>query len=219
MHAQERFVQIPLELKSRKLYAADFKALGVTYTDAVQCTLDISRFIGSHDIDPDYAYKHPHRVPQIRRLQEIARSELDNPYRPALYLKYINDTVGFGAFADEPIEEGQLVIEYTGCLVLDEDCEADGDFAMEVGRCYRTDKGPILLSVDAKNTGNFSRFINHSYHPNVDSMTLFNPKDGLFHVLLHAKDPIEKNAQLFINYGEGYWFSRTIEPVDLTANS
>lgn len=213
-YACQRYTHIPEHLKSRKLYAADFKELGVEFTNTLHCTLDRSRLIGK-EIESEYVALYPGRARNLKKLYECVLDQLNDDYRPALYLRYINEMVGFGAFAQEPIEDGQFVIEYTGMLVDDDDCKEDGDYAMEVGKRYLKDGERTLLSIDAYERGNFSRFINHSFHPNLTSMTIYNPGDGLFHLVFHAEENIAKDQQLFISYGRGYWESRNIEPIDL----
>lgn len=213
-YACQRYTHIPEHLKSRKLYAADFKELGVEFTNTLHCTLDRSRLIGK-EIESEYVALYPGRARNLKKLYECVLDQLNEDPRSAFHLKYINDTVGFGTFAQEPIEEGELVIEYTGTLVEDDDCQVGGDYATEVGKKYLKDGERTLLSIDAYERGNFSRFINHSFHPNLTSMTIYNPKDGLFHVVLHAQTDLDKDQQLFVSYGRGYWESRDIEPIDL----
>lgn len=61
-------------------------------------------------------------------------------------------------------------------------------------------------SIDARDQGNISRYINHSFSPNLESsLATF---DHLSHVILFAKKPILAGTQLCYDYGSDYWAKR-----------
>ena len=77
--------------------------------------------------------------------------------------------------------------------------------------------GPLHYTIDAKRIGNFTRFINHNYKPNVISRLYF---DGcMWHTILVADCGIAKDEQLFIDYSRGDWNIRGLVPIDLQSNS
>lgn len=133
-------------------------------------------------------------------------------------IEYINNLLGYGVVAQEPIAEGAMVGEYTGKLYSYSQISyrslPDLRFIMEVGP-FGVDKYGMFyeLFIDAKDKGNFTRFINHSYKPNLSEKIVF--AKGLWHIVLIANQRIDQNAQLSINYGEGYWQVRNSEPIDL----
>lgn len=209
---------IPQELKTRKLYAADFKALGIEFTSLLHTSLDRSKIIPHQPLN-----NIPLRWQILVEVQRaMLKKQIAECYQVPLYLKYINDRIGFGVFADAPIKEFDTICEYTGQLCVEEDDESENldlNFSMDVGPYNNVDGKNKQLYVDAKKAGNFSRFINHSYLHNVNSISVYSEQDGLWHVMLHANQDIAQDDQLLANYGEGYWKSRGIEPIDLTANS
>lgn len=141
-------------------------------------------------------------------------------YEVPAYLKFISARVGYGVFAEAPINEDDIVGEYTGRLMTGKVARAlpsdQIDYLYSVDSCYESNNWLMPLFIDAKNVGNSTRFINHSYAPNVSQKTFF---DGvIWHIIFVAAQRIEKDQQLFMNYGKGYWQAREIEPIDLTAN-
>lgn len=218
LSALQRYSQISPELKTRKLYAAEFKELGVEFLSALQTQLDRTKIIPRKKF-----FLPPGQEkwgPLLEKHQCELMQEITQQYQAALYIKFINDKVGFGVFADAPIKVGDSISEYTGILCVEDDStdeRKDLDFAIDVGNYYASESGTALY-VDAGKSGNFSRFINHSFVPNVCSISVYNTNDGLWHVMMHANKDIPKDAQLLTNYGIGYWNSRNIEPIDLHSN-
>lgn len=209
--------EISQELKTRKLCAADFKALGVEYVSTLRTHLDRTKIIPQKkfSLPPDQKKWEP----LLEKQQKEFEDQINQQYQVPLYLKYINDKVGFGVFAGAPIKEFDTISEYTGYLCVEDEHnkEVDPTFSIDVGNYYASDSAARLY-VNGKLAGNFARFINHSYIPNVHSLSVYNTLDGLWHVMMHAKEDIPQDAQLLINYGPGYWQAKGVEPVDLTSN-
>ena len=67
--------------------------------------------------------------------------------------------------------------------------------------------------IDAQDFGNHTRFINHSFQPNVEPVSVY--CDGLVHVILYASKAIAAGTQLCYDYGKDYWKKRG-KPLDLT---
>jgi len=64
----------------------------------------------------------------------------------------------------------------------------------------------INIKINAMQFGNYTRFINHSYHPNTCIKVAY---DGeIFRLLVVSIDQILKNEELRINYGKKYWKKR-----------
>lgn len=169
-------------LKTRKLYASDFKELGVEYSNSLKNS--------KGELLAESRYKE---VP--------------------LYLKFINDTVGFGVFAEQDTRHGANVGEYTGeVITLEETTKIknldEGAFLFALDAA-----GPAQLFVDARKSGNFTRFINHSFNPNLMVMPNYN-KDNPTVVLVARRD-IKRDKELLLDYGHDYWDARGIEPAEL----
>jgi SET domain-containing protein len=163
-------------LKTRKLYASDFKDLGAKY---INCLTD--------------AKGKPITKPRFTQAP--------------LYIKFVNETVGFGVFAEQDIDKGVIVGEYTGHAISVSHLEKinlkDDSYAI----------GPLYgIVVDAKKVGNITRFINHSAKPNLVTVGLY--KCNYPCVVLISSEPIKKDQQLFFDYGEKYWNGREIQPVE-----
>ena len=82
--------------------------------------------------------------------------------------------VGYGLFAEDVIEEGEMIGEYTG-VVMENSTLYSSSFSLNYP-C--ADRG---LIVNASEIGNIIRFVNHSSNPNTD----FKPfvHEGIVHVI------------------------------------
>lgn len=140
------------------------------------------------------------------------KNTIASAYLADLEIRFINEEIGFGAFAKTPIKKGAFVGEYTG--IIRENVRVY--FAPLNNYCYEY---PILdqlgrsFAIDATH-GNLTRFINHSYHPNLKPDYAF--FDGFYHLIFIASKEIQKHEQLSYNYGRNYWMLRE-EPRTLKA--
>ena len=114
-------------------------------------------------------------------------------------------------FADQKILPNGFCMEFAGVVrarsqtILDENLY-----------CMRF---PLSLpwnrkfTIDAKEKGNFSRFINHSDFPNLELRPVI--YQGMVRMLLIAIKTIEKGDQLTFDYGKEYWkkIAKTPEPL------
>lgn len=123
---------------------------------------------------------------------------------PDLEIRWIDSTVGYGVFANEPFEPGAFVSEYTGVL-------GKHTLFSKVGGAYLF-YYPIITGkhspyyVDAQKQGNYARFINHSEQGNVKPCYAL--IEGVIHILLLATKKIPIGAQICYDYGELYWKRR-----------
>lgn len=155
-----------------------------------------------------------HQCPYILRCSSIASEnyewakkfalEIGEGKTASIYIKWIDATLGYGAFAEEDIAEGSFVGEYTGV----------------VRRLYRKhpDQNPYCFhyptklwsmktyTVDSMREGNLIRFFNHSNKPNL--LPFCAVDRGLLHLVFVAACDISKGEQLTFDYGEDYWMRR-----------
>ena len=68
---------------------------------------------------------------------------------------------GLGVFATEPIKKGTFIVDYTGPLLTNKECDAipDNRYLFEVNARWTIDGSP---------RSNVARYINHSCRPNAD---------------------------------------------------
>jgi uncharacterized protein len=112
-------------------------------------------------------------------------------------IRWIDPLIGYGVFATKEIKAWQLIGEYTG-IIRKQPC-----FFKNINDyCFSYPTSTIFLrkhSIDALNSGNETRYINHSDEPNCESVGIFH--NSLFHIIIRTIAPIAKGAQLFYDYG------------------
>ncbi len=125
-----------------------------------------------------------------------------------VYIKRINEKLGFGVFAADEIKKDDFIGEYAGVVQIP---EKDAGEEVEKGgyesdfSWYYLDKieGGPELEINGRFEGNEMRFVNHSDNFNVDVEHTIH--DGHWIIFFKAARDILKNEQLFISYGDDYW--------------
>lgn len=143
------------------------------------------------------------RVPH--HVVELGKKYLETYcFDPNGYLvKNITPEVGFGLFSNQDISKNTFIGEYAGELLKPCHYLSSTDYQYKYPLEFESDR---FLSIDAKYFGNHTRFINHSYSPNLDKYYAF--FEGLYHVIFQANRDIKKGEQLTFNYGKNYWYIR-----------
>ena len=119
-------------------------------------------------------------------------------------IRWINENIGYGAFTERPFKKWEFIGEYTGLLRRRSLLFSDlNDYCFMYPREWVSYK---LYAIDSADQGNFTRFINHSDFPNLESVAVF--KDGLFHIIFRAIQDILPGSQLSYDYGDVYWNTR-----------
>ncbi len=119
-------------------------------------------------------------------------------------IKKVNPLVGYGVFAEKMISELTYIGEYTGVVRKRrfwKDSSNDYVFGYVIG------PHDTKWVIDAKEKGNFTRFINHSYQPNLTSRWII--VDGIAHIIFFANRLIMPGEQLTYDYGPYYWRKRS----------
>ncbi len=140
--------------------------------------------------------------------QELGKrfiQEIQSAYIPPVSVRLVDESVGYGLFAESDLPQGAYVGEYTGIV-------RRNDLRRYLGPmnnyCYNY---PILdelgrsFVIDATQ-GNLTRFINHSFTPNLLPIHVY--YEGFYHLIFLALKPIEKGTQLTYDYGKNYWYVR-----------
>ena len=114
-------------------------------------------------------------------------------------IRYISPEVGYGLFAEADIHKGTFIGEYTGVVRENNDHLTMNHYLYrypvldDIGRDY---------VIDAE-SGNLTRFINHSDSPNCITGYAF--CSGLYHLIITANQTIPKGTQISYDYGRKYW--------------
>jgi hypothetical protein len=149
-------------------------------------------------------YQRNEVTAQELELGELYHKEILAGYVADVSIRPEHENVGFGAFAEAEIPSGSYVGEYTGIVRKNDrrHFEPLNNYCYEypvpdeIGRSY---------VVDAT-SGNLTRFINHSYTPNLKPFHVF--YDGFYHLIFVSLGPIKRGTQLAFDYGRNYWYIR-----------
>lgn len=139
------------------------------------------------------------------------RKELEEKKHPKIEIRFINDRIKYGVFADQEILSSQFIGEYTGVVR-----KRTKSLIKYNNYCLRY---PISLDdpkefvIDAKNAGNFTRYINHSDRPNLEIMGIY--VSPFLRIVFRSLDLIAAGEQLTFDYGECFWkqSKETYEPI------
>ena len=111
-------------------------------------------------------------------------------------IRWIDEKIGYGLFAEKEIQLGEFIGEYTGMVrrrrLL---------FATVNEYCF--DYAPFVLSfkkhmIDARDWGNELSFANHSETPNSETMGVL--CDGLMHIIIRAIQVIPPSTEITYDY-------------------
>jgi SET domain-containing protein len=115
---------------------------------------------------------------------------LDDTYRPEVKVK--RASAGLGLFAMEDIEKGQLIIEYTGERITQDQANTrGGKYLFEV-----TDN----LVIDGTKRKYIARYINHACKPNAEAE--HDEEDD--RIYIRAKKYIQTGQEITFHYGPTY---------------
>lgn len=115
---------------------------------------------------------------------------LYDDHRPKVQVK--RGSAGLGLFVLEPIKKNQLIIEYTGERISEEEANRRGGrylFAV-------TD----TLTIDGTGRENLARYINHACKPNAEAEHE-TTEDRIY---IRACRPIKAGEEITYDYGEEY---------------
>lgn len=183
------------------------EAFGITYLDELSCTEKVLEKVkkrAQRKLMPLYSKK------QNRWMLGLYGEKMRKRAFAPIYLQKVNPLIGYGVFAKENISSLSYIGEYTGELRKRRRFKDKGNdyiFGYMVGS-FGT---PWII--DAKDKGNFTRFINHSFYPNVSSRGVV--LDGVYRVIFFANKAIKKGEQLTYDYGPTYWNNSRPYPQDL----
>jgi uncharacterized protein len=137
------------------------------------------------------------------------KKEIQTMFFPEVTVRWIDDSIGWGVFADKDFKKGEFIVEYAGILRQRRRQDQKNSYCFEYAIAPHV---PTRFTIDAETQGGIGRFINHSDRPNLFSaLATF---DWISHVILIANEPIQIGEQLCYDYGPHYW-SRRAKPKKL----
>jgi hypothetical protein len=193
------------EFFNNKKYRGAVEAMGIEYLDQSKYDSSSARMpiIPKHQLVLHERYFY-------ERYYYCIEQKCEAPW----YMKYISDKVGHGIFAAADIKKGDYIGDYTGIL-YDSKVRAsrnfDPNYTWNIIPPVNSGIKEVFL-VDAKFSCNFTRFINHSFDPNVVPINIYGP-DG-WHLIYVAYRDIKKDEQILVNYGPGYWKDKNPEKLN-----
>jgi len=140
-------------------------------------------------------------------LEEQFGSFIRESYVAPCQVAYLGLDLNYGLYSVEEIPEGAFLAEYTGIVgtarrhrrMKDRLGGYSTDYAwtFPVRRFWRP------LELDGRLQGNETRFINHSFSPNVRMEHCLIDRKWVLFLITERK--IQPGEQIFVNYGEEYW--------------
>jgi hypothetical protein len=128
--------------------------------------------------------------------------------KPLLNISFISDKIGYGLFAGQNFDTGDFVGEFCGTVTSNYD-----ESSKNYGYNYFNDDSDILIA--PRKIGNELQFANHSSHKNNVVWETIVGNDDKYHVIFVAKKNITEREQILVDYGEEYWKTLGIDPVDI----
>jgi hypothetical protein len=127
-------------------------------------------------------------------------NEIANHFIADVSIRWIDETIGYGLFAEKDIAAWEYIGEYTGLVRklnliignINEYCFGYPTSAMSFRKHV----------IDAQNKGNEIRYINHSDLPNSESMAVLH--NGMLHIIVRAIQDIPANTEINYDYSGSY---------------
>lgn len=187
-----------------KEYSADeFSRLtGIEYLSHLKFQNEkIFRRIAKHCIrasEKDYIHS------KRKWLGALYADQIKSAYMANVSIRWIDDTLEYGLFAEQNINAWELIGEYTGEVrrhyplfnKINDYCFLYPSSRYFFGKYF----------IDGEKCGNEIRYANHSDRPNSESHGIF--CDGMFHMILRAIKDIPAGSQITYDYGDRYWKAR-----------
>jgi SET domain-containing protein len=136
-------------------------------------------------------------------LSSYFQQEILSPPLPNVSLRWIDQEMGWGIFAEKEFAPMEFIAEYAGIVRGRRKGDSQNSYCFEY--LIMPDE-PTDYLIDAVDQGGLARYINHSSQPNLSSSMVVCM--GVSHIILYTSKPIKKGEELSYDYGEGYWKKR-----------
>lgn len=135
--------------------------------------------------------------------------EIQTGTHPKVSIRFINEEVGFGVFAEQRIPSCAFAGEYRG--IVKERKKKELKDKVHCVRYTVWEMGKRRFILDAEKMGNFTRFINHSAKPNLSLQSVY--WRGIPRIIFVALKEISEGTQLTFDYGTFFWKECSKTPV------
>jgi SET domain-containing protein len=137
------------------------------------------------------------------------KNEILSDYMPDVTIRWIDNKIGWGVFANRDFKKMQFVAVYSGNLRKKSKKDSKNSYCFE----YVIAEGiATSYTIDALDCGGVSRFINHSTNANLSSSVA--TVSNRSYIILYTKKSIAKGEQLCYDYGPDYWSKRS-KPLEI----
>ncbi|KAI5121113.1 hypothetical protein M0805_002786 [Coniferiporia weirii] len=116
----------------------------------------------------------------------------------------MNSRHGQGLFVTEEVNEGDFIAEYVGEIILEPTVESRDFVNVHRGRNYLFALNNVL-SIDASNIGNETRFINHAKGKKANCIALCRLVNGEHRIGIFATKNLKAETELLLNYGRSFF--------------
>lgn len=141
-------------------------------------------------------------------LGTLHAKQIRSHYVADVSIQWIDETLGYGLFAEKDIKAWEYIGEYTGVVR-----KRNLIFRNVNDYCFSYPTSVLNFrknTIDAQDKGNELRYANHSDFPNSESTAVL--CDGVLHIIIRAIKDIPSGTQITYDYTDLYWQSRTRVP-------
>ena len=142
--------------------------------------------------------------------------EIRHGLHPPVSIRFIDAEIGYGVFAEKRIPSCGFAGEYTGIVKERNPKLLKGEVYSVRYPLWNEEKkrytGAVYV-LDAKERGNFTRFLNHSDRPNLSLQSVY--WRGIPRMIFIALREIKEGEQLTFDYGPLFWKEFATTPKSL----
>lgn len=123
---------------------------------------------------------------------------------PDISVRWIDDLIGYGVFAEKDLPIKTYIGEYAGRLR-----KSKGRADNRNSYCFEYLIGAekeTAYTIDAQDEGNYTRFLNHSNTGNCDPSLIYH--NLIMKVVFYTNKAVKKGEELTYDYGSDYWAMR-----------
>jgi SET domain-containing protein len=139
-----------------------------------------------------------------RWLSVLHSEQLRNNFVADVSIRWIDETFGYGLFAEQNLSAGDYIGEYAGVVR-----RCNFFIANSNDYCFSYPTSALYFRkhmIDSRERGNELRYANHSNSPNSESMGVV--RDDILHIILRAIKDIPASTEITYDYSGFHWLSK-----------